>query len=161
MPQKLNTFRNHGFIEFDTGLFDNFCVFVTKPTGERFAPSDLQYLKRLRKLGAKYGTKKIYDDFVVIYNRTTIEIDPNVFQLILLISQFYDKDSLEIEIWFNVLYLAMIAEENKKNTKLKKRIKRLGIHQVLIDELEPEVAATFGNGIKWTELDRLMRAKGF
>jgi hypothetical protein len=78
-----------------------------------------------------------------------------------LISQFYDKDSLEIEIWFNVLYLAMIAEENKKNTKLKKRIKRLGIHQVLIDELEPEVAATFGNGIKWTELDRLMRAKGF
>ncbi len=43
-----------------------------------------------------------------------------------------------MEIWFNVLYAGMVAEENKENAVLKKRIKRLGMHQVLIDGLEPE-----------------------
>lgn len=161
MPQKLNEFQNGGFIEFDTGSFDDWCVYVTKSGSDRFAPSDVQYFKRLKILGRKYGNKKIYDDFVVIFNRTTFEVDPNVFQIISLLSQIYEKDILEIEIWFNVLYAGMIAEENKKNAILKKRIKRLGMHQVLIDDIEPETAAVFSKGIKWQELDRLMKAKGF
>jgi hypothetical protein len=75
---------------------------------------------------------------VVIFNRTTSEINPCIFPLINQISQFYKNDSLEMEIWFNVLYAGMVAEENKENAVLKKRIKRLGMHQVLIDGLEPE-----------------------
>ena len=161
MPQKINGFNNGGFIEFDKGSFDNWCVYVVKPNGERFAPTDIQYFLRLKKLGEKYGTKRIYDDFTVIFNRTTKEIDKNIFKLISILSKFYSKHSLEMEIWFNVLYAGMIAEENKANAILKKRIKRLGIHQVLIDGLEPEVAASFSKGIKWQDLDRLMKAKGF
>ncbi len=161
MPQKLNTFSNGGWIEFDSGSFDNWCVYVTKPSGERFAPLDTQYFSRLKKLGNKHGCQKIYDDFVVIYNRTTKEINLEVFQLIFYLSRFYGKDALEMEIWFNVLYAGMIAEENKENAVLKKRIKRLGMHHVLIDKTEPEVAANFSKGIKWQQLDRLMKAKGF
>ena len=161
MPRKLNQFGNGGIIEFDKGSFDEWCVYVTKSNGERFAPSDLQYFSRLKKLGEKHKAQKIYDDFVVIYNRTTIKPEPDVFALISLLSRSYGTDALEIEIWFNVLYAGMIAEENKTNAVLKKRIKRLGMHQVLIEEIEPEVAAGFSKGIKWQQLDRLMKAKGF
>lgn len=161
MPQKLNQFSNGGFIAFDKGSFDGWCVYVTKPNGERFAPSDVQYFSRLRKLANKYSAQKIYDDFVVVFNRTTAKPEPEVFKLISLLSRFYDTDALEIEIWFNVLYAGMVAEENKENAILKKRVKRLGMHQVLIDGVEPDVAAGFSKGIKWQQLDRLMKAKGF
>ncbi len=161
MPQKINSFTNGGFIEFDTGNFDDWCVFVTKPTGERFAPTDVHYFSRLKKLGEKYGCQKIYDDFVVIFNRTTKTIDPVIFSLILSLSKYYNEDSLEIEIWFSVLYAGMIAEENKQFAILKKRIKRLGMHQILIDNLEPEFAANFSKGKKWRDLDKLMKSKGF
>ena len=161
MPQKLNQFSNGGIIEFDKGSFDEWCVFVTKPNGERFAPTDIQYFSRLKKLGKKHGLKKIYEDFIVIFNRTTAIPEPGVFTLISFLSRLYGNDALEMEIWFNVLYAGMIAEENKENAILKKRVKRLGMHQVLIDGMEPEVAAGFSKGIKWQQLDRLMKAKGF
>ena len=66
-----------------------------------------------------------------------------------------------MEIWLNVLYAGMIAEENKKNAILKKRIKRLGMYQVLIEQMPPEQAAVFSKGKKWKELDQLMATKGF
>lgn len=161
MSQIINSFSNGGFIEFDSGSFDNWCVILTKPGGERFAPTDLQYFSRLNKLSEKHGTQKIYDDFVVIFNRTTKLIEPQILELISVISKFYKDDSLEMEIWLNVLYAGMIAEENKANAILKKRIKRLGIHQVLIDGISPEDAVVFSKGKKWKELDRLMVLKGF
>ena len=161
MPQKLNTFSNGGFIEFDTGSFDEWCVFITTPGEKRNAPTDIQYFTRLKKLGEKYNQQKIYDDFVVIYNRTNAEINLNIFQLISILCKSYNKNALELEIWLNVIYAGMVAEENKENAILKKRIKRLGVHQVLIDGLEPNVAARFSKGKKWKELDRLMISKGF
>lgn len=161
MPQKLNTFSNGGFIEFDTGKFDDWCVYITGPDEIRHAPSDVFYFSRLKKLGRKYGFQKIYDDFVVVFNRTSSEINPDIFQLISILSRNYRKDAQEFETWFNVLYAGMVAEENKENAILKKRIKRLGMHQLLIDGLEPETAANFSKGIKWPELNRLMKAKGF
>ncbi len=161
MPQIINNFSNGGVIEFDTGNFDNWCVFVIKPSGERFAPTDVHYFSRLKELGKKHGCRKIYDDFVVIFNRTTKNIDPVIFNLILSLSENYIEDSAEIEIWLNVLYAGMIAEENKQYAILKRRIKRLGMHQVLIDNLDPEFAANFSKGKKWRELDKLMKLKGF
>lgn len=161
MPQRINTFSNLGFIEFDSGCFDRWCVFVTKPGGERFAPTDAQYFSRLAKLAEKHGPQKIYDDFVVVFNRTGKSTDPKVLDLILCISKFYAPDELEMEIWLNVLYAGMIAEENKAHAILKKRIKRLGMHQVLLDGFSPNEAAVFSKGKKWQELDGLMTEKGF
>jgi predicted RNA-binding protein with PUA domain len=161
MSRRINNFSNGGFIEFDSGCFDGWCVFVTKPGTRRFAPTDVQYFTRIKEISEKFGPQKVYDDFVVIYNRTTKNIDPIVFDLILVLSRFYDDNSTEIELWFNVLYAGMIAEENKENAILKKRIKRLGVHQVLIDGISPEKAAVFSKGKKWKELDEIMRSKGF
>ena len=161
MSQIINKFSNGGLMEFDTGNFDNWCVFVIKPTGERFAPTDVHYFSRIKKLAEKYRHQKIYDDFVVVFNRTTKKIDPVILKLILALSKYYNEDAVEMEIWFNVLYAGMIAEENKQHAILKKRIKRLGMHQILIDNLDVEYAANFSKGIKWRELDKLMKLKGF
>jgi hypothetical protein len=161
MPKSINRFSHGGFIEFDRGKFDDWCVFVTRANGERFAPADVQYFSRLKKLGEIYGKSIIYTDFLSIYNRTTAEINDDVLKLIELISRHYKDDVLEIEIWFNVLYAGMVAEENKEHAILKKRIKRLGMHQVLIENMEPEQAALFSKGKKWTALDKLMKEKGF
>ncbi len=161
MSQKLNSFSNGGFIEFDSGNFDGWCVFVTAPNGKRFAPTDVEYFTQIKEIGEKSGPKKLYDDFVVIYNRTTKNVDPKVFELILILSRFYENASTEFELCFNILYAGMIAEENKENAILKKRIKRLGIHQVLIDGVLPQQAAVFSKGKKWKELDEIMISKGF
>jgi hypothetical protein len=161
MPQKINDFSNGGFIEFDSGCFDGWCVFVTTPANNRFAPTDVQYFTRLKELSEKFGPRKIYDDFVVIYNRTNKSVDLKVFELISVLSRFYESDSAEMELWLNVIYAGMIAEENKENAILKKRIKRLGLHQVLIDGMPPEKAAVFSKGKKWKELDEIMKQKGF
>lgn len=161
MSQLLNRFSNGSAIEFDEGCFDKWCVFVSKADGERFAPLDTQYFSRLKKIAEKHGPQIIYNDFVVIYNRTTKEVNTHVFDLIKALSKNYCADSLEIEIWFSVLYAGMIAEENKENAILKKRIKRLGMHQLLINNFEPEAAATFSKGKKWRELDGIMETLGF
>lgn len=161
MGRKIYQFSNGGSIEFDSGNFDEWCVFVKKPNGERFAPTDIRYFSRLEKLGKKYGTQKIYDDFVVVFNRTTKLPDPSVPKLIAAISTFYSEDALEMEIWLNVLYAGMIAEENKENAILKKRVKRLGVHQLLIEEMKPEDAAAFSKGKNWRELDKEMKKRGF
>ena len=97
----------------------------------------------------------------MVFNSTAAVPDPHVFKLIKMLATQYRADSLEIEIWLNVLYAGMIAEENKKKAILKKRIKRLGMHQVLIEKIEPEIAAVFSKGKNWKELDILMKQKGF
>jgi hypothetical protein len=161
MPHKLNSFSNGGFIEFDSGCFDGWCVFVNMPDKQRFAPTDVQYFSRLKVISENFGPQKIYDDFVVIYNRTSKNVDPKVFELIKALSCFYNEFAEEMELWLNVIYAGMIAEENKEKAILKKRIKRLGMHQVLIDNISPEKAAVFSKGKKWKELDEIMKSKGF
>ena len=161
MPVKINNFSKGGFIEFDSGGFDKWCVFVTTPDGKRYAPKDVEYFTRIKEVSKKFGQQNVYDDFVVIYNRTTKNVDSNVFELILALSRIYEDAAAEIELCFNILYAGMIAEENKENAILKKRIKRLGIHQVLIEGVLPEKAAVFSKGKKWKELDEIMKSKGF
>ncbi|HKL33500.1 MAG TPA: hypothetical protein VJ919_13245 [Tangfeifania sp.] len=161
MPRRICKFSNGGFLEFDHGSFDNWCVYVVRPNGQRFAPSDLQYFSRLKKLAENYGNQKIYDDFTVIFNRVSKNIHPEIFDLIALLSRSYGKDQLEMEIWLSVLYAGMVAEENKENARLGKRIKRLGMHQVLLEGIVPGEAAVFSKGKKWRDLDKLMKEKGF
>lgn len=55
----------------------------------------------------------------------------------------------------------MIAEENKDYAILKKRIKRLGMHQILIEKISPEKASNFSRGRNWRELDKICKEYGF
>lgn len=55
----------------------------------------------------------------------------------------------------------MIAEENKANTQLGKRIKRLGIHQLLKEKFTVEEAAKFSYGKKANILKDECQSRGF
>lgn len=142
----IQTFSDGSTLTFDDGAFDSWCVYLKRPNQPRYAPTDVQYFSRLQQLGEIYSHSKIYDDFVVFYTPTSKEINPDVLSKIQQISTFYGDDALEVEIIFTIIYAGMIAEENKRFAILKKRIKRLGMHQTLVDRLEPELAANFSRG---------------
>jgi len=75
--------------------------------------------------GNRHVHQKIYDDFVKFYIPTNKTVDAQTLDLITQITNGYNKDAEEMDIWFTVIYAAMIAEENKANTKLGKRIERV------------------------------------
>ncbi len=88
-------------------------------------------------------------------------IDVNILNSITTIAGAYRNDAVEMDIWLTVIYGGMVAEEKKAKMILKKRIKRLGIHQVIIENMQPHIAANFSRGKKWRELDALVRERGF
>lgn len=161
MATIIKNVRNRNTIEFDTGLFDAWCVYLTRTGHQRYAPRDNEYFSKLKQLGNFHGHQRIYNDFVSYYTLTNKNVDTNILNLITELTNNYGRDAEEMDIWFSVIYAGMVAEENKANAILKKRIKRLGMHQVLIEGLDANYADSFSKGKKWRELDTLMRQKGF
>ena len=133
MGQKLKSFVDGSFLEYDSGNFDNWCVYLTRPTAPHKAPRDVDYFYELKQYAQKYGVQKVYGDFVKIYNFTGKNIEMYELSMITKIAASYNKDAVEMDIIFSVLYMAMIAEEQRKYTRLGKRIKRLGIHMLLLE----------------------------
>lgn len=157
----IQTFSDGSVLTFDKGSFDNWCVYLKRPNQTRYAPKDEQYFSDLNQLGATYGHERIYNDFVTYYTPTSASIDIQVLNLIRELSQTYSNHSAEIEILFAIIYAGMVAEENKEFAILKKRIKRLGMYQTLVEKLNPAIAANFSRKKKWKELDLLCKERGF
>lgn len=150
-----------GVLEFGPGNFDDWCVFVTRAGQPPLAPADREYFTELRALATRHGNYRIYEDFKQVYDSTGPAVDEVVLRLIAVQAAGYRRDAAEAERLLAILYAGMVAEENKAGAKLKKRIKRLGVHQVLIEGLPPEVAADFSRGRPWPELDEECRRRGF
>jgi hypothetical protein len=162
MTQLIKNLQNNRSVIFDSGKFDKWCVYVVESNGSKNAPFDETYFNQLHQISQKYSNNKVYNDFVMIYERTTKIIDHEVLMLIDEIVATYNQEDKEIvEQWMTVIYAGMIAEENKVNAILKKRIKRLGMHQVLMLNMPARKAAKFSYGRKWRELDEIMRQFGF
>ncbi len=162
MAQLVKQLRNNRSVVFDTGKFDDWCVYVVESNGTKKAPFDETYFSDLFQISRKYTQDKVYNDFVSIYNATTKNIDNNTLSLIDNITNTYsNEDQIIIEQWFTVIYAGMIAEENKQFAILKKRVKRLGMHQVLKLNMSAKDAAKFSYGKKWRELDAIMQPLGF
>jgi hypothetical protein len=155
----ISTFPDGSYLEFDKGSFDAWCVYL-KPVGlPRYAPKDVDYFVELAHIAAKHGRQKVYNDFVTIFDSTSKSIDSAVLHHITRRSATYSPDHVAVNKLFTILYAGMVAEENKANTKLGKRIKRLGVHQVLIDQMKPEAAAVFSRGMKWQQVLREYRQR--
>jgi len=150
-------------IERDRGSFDDYCVYVTRPGEQKYAPRDTEYFSFFIEKSNRYTPERIYQDYVSIYDNTSAAINNNVIEHIKTdISNNYDEyDRLEFILWYIVIYLGMVAEENKQYAVLKKRIKRLGMHQILFDHMSANQAANYSRGRKVAELDPLCREKGF
>jgi len=152
---------DNSIIERDRGTFDEWCVYLTRPQIPRHAPRDRDYFQRLIELSGYHTSQRIYDDFVRIYEITNTETSPRVLEFITEIASSYGDDSVEMDILYTILYLGMVAEENKTNTRLGKRIKRLGMHQILIDNVDALTAANFSRGMRWQQISTECENKGF
>ena len=158
----IKEFKDESFLEYDRGSFDAWCVYYTNAQGIRKAPKDIDYFKNLYQFSLKYGVDKVYSDYVKIYNRTEKTMNKDMLAYITQIANEYEEqDVLEIDVMFSILYLAMISEENKENSKLGKRIKRLGIYSLLKENKTIEESATFMKGMKWREIDKICIERGF
>ena len=159
---KIKTFSDGSFVEYGEGSFDYWCVYLTRPEEIRTPPKDIHLFYQLEELSNNYSANKVYEDFVSIYALTEKEEDKKVLALISRIASTYDlSDSLEADILLSSLYLMMIAEMNKKNTKLGKRIKRLGVHKLLIEGVSANDAANSMRGLKSGEISRMCDERGF
>ena len=159
---KIKRFEDGTFLEYDDGRFDKWCVYYTDSNGNKKAPKDTDYFEDLYNFSKKYGNDRIYSDYVKIYNKTGKKIEEETISYIEQIAKEYDLfDRMEIEKMFMILYMGMIAEENKERTKLGKRIKRLGVHALLVENRPIKESATFMTGKRWQLLDKLCKERGF
>ncbi len=154
-------FSDGSFLEYAKGNFDGWCVYVNTPNGLRRPPLDRNYFSFLQRLGAAFGFQRVYDDFVRVYDRTGNAVDQDVFSLIASIASGYPGCSLPVEQVFSILYLTMIAEENKAYTRLGKRIKRLGVHCLLLEGMPVNEASDFTRGMPWQSIAAMCQQRGF
>jgi hypothetical protein len=137
------------------------CVYLSHPHQCRRAPSDTEYFSDFQKLAQTHTAQKIYDYFVIIYNLVAKQIDGKIFALIQKLSQTYGNDGAEIQILFSIVYAGMVAEQNKAFTKLGKRVKRLGMYQILIEGMPVQQAALYSKGKTWREIEKECKTRGF
>lgn len=161
MGQLIKSFSDGSYLEYDRGSFDDWCVYLTKNNGIRKPPRDMDYFCQLKELAGNYGVEQVYSDYVRVYNHTNRSVEKTVLDEISEIASRYGHDALEVDVIFSILYMAMIAEERKKNTRLGKRIKRLGIYVLLVENRTVSEAANFMRGMGWRDIDVLCRERGF
>ena len=149
------------YLFFDEGKFDSWCVYEVLDDGRVKAPFDVEYFSELKNLTNVFGSSMLYDDFVKLYNKTTSKFDKNIAYEIRLITNHYDEYKDEVFRIFSILYMGMLAEKNKANTRLGKRVKRLGMYNLLVKNMPPEYCADFMKGMKWQEIDKLCNEDGF
>lgn len=152
MARLIKQFSDGTYYCYDTGSFDNWCVYEVKNNFQRTPLSDKVYFQDVYDLGEIYGEDEIYNIFVEVYKRTTKDFSQDVIDYISSMAENYPEDRLVFEKTFVALYATMVAEENKEFTKLGKRIKWRGVHGMFYGGLTPFEAATRDYGVPWVKI---------
>ena len=154
----IKNIRNNRKVVFDKGKFDDWGIYIVEADGTKNAALEIDYFTDLKELNKLYENNKVYKDFLKVYFPTDETISSAILTLIDDIVLTYQPEHQPIiEQWFTVIYAETIANENKKNTLLKKRVKHLGVHQDSIQDFTPADDAHFNFGKKWRELNDLMK----
>jgi len=161
MPTTIRQYSDGTSLEFDSGSFDDFCVYIRAADGTRHAPLDTECFEILRNFSDIHGVAKVYADFVTIYNSTVNRVTKKSLKCIEYIAFSYEPERVLFARTLTCIQMGMVAEINKANTKLGKRIKRLGVHRLLLEELSVDEAANFMRGLKWQEIDQMCVERGF
>ena len=147
---------------FGKGRFDDFCAFYKpNPKARKRALRDSEYFSTAKLLAEKTSPEKFYNDFCKVYDATDKTMNSDIVPLISTISKDYDDLSITAEQTFCILYMGMLAEENRKNTKLGKRIKRLGVHNVILENAPVYSAANFMRGMSARDINDMCAERGF
>ena len=118
MSRLIKEIRDGSIVEFDRGVFDDWCVYLSRPNENKFAPKDIQYFTELKNLGEKYGNEKVYNDFVKFYQKPTNTINKNVNELITELSirnYVIGRRPVKVMTWSN---LSLVRYEYIENDKI-------------------------------------------
>jgi len=154
------SFSDGSSIGFGRGKIDNYCVYIKDSEGVR-APLDTEYFQFIHDLASNYSTVTAYSAFKQLYAIAEKEIHPNAVDIIDEAASRFPKLLFKSQLYFSVLYLAMVAEQNYPNTKLGKRLKRLGIYQFLFEGMAVVEAANWSRGKPWREISNECENRGF
>lgn len=161
MSQIIKKFSDGSLLKFGQGKFDQWCVYHVDQNDLPSAIKDITIFSNLQRVGQTMGAAKVYSDFVKIYDLTDKSFSPAVIKEIEGIACDYGNHHITFDFLLTVLYAVMIAEENRAKSRLYKRIKRLGVHQLLVENYTPEQAANFSKGMPWTKISDECQARGF
>lgn len=148
-------------IGFESGKFDEWQVNVVNENGVKKAPLDVDYFNELLILRDLIGVDDTYKLFINIYDKVDKNVNKEVINFIINTSEEFKQYEIELDLLLMTLYYTMIAEENKKYTRLGKKIKRLGVHQVLKENFNIRVAANYSKGLGWRDIEQECRNRGF
>jgi hypothetical protein len=175
--RKIFELPNNVEIVFGKGKFDLFVVCVKSYAALKavvdggnanvfnYCPPDKQYFKSFKSLNKPH---EVWEDFMKLYRlveadweNTTFKVN-NVINKIVRNTEIYPKTRREVfrKAWC-VIYAAMVAEEHKERAPLGKRLKALGMHQLLFEGYSAEKAANCSRGLKRPELEKLCKQRGF
>ena len=158
--EALKQFPDGSRVEFGRGSFDGWCVFVTRPPAPRHAPRDVDYFAELKILYGRFP--QLHEHFIEVFQRTSRIVDATVLERITELAALYPaEERVLVDVLLTTLYAAMLAEENRAHAPLGKRIKRLGVHQVLVEGMAVELAANYSRGRPWRELAEECARRGF
>jgi hypothetical protein len=104
---------------------------------------DVEYFRIAQRLAGEFSAKKVYSDFLLIYNKTDASLNSDVIEMIKTLADQYEGHQTRAEKLFTVLYATMIAEENLEGRPLKKKIKKLGLYQAIFGGFTAIQAANF------------------
>jgi hypothetical protein len=144
---------------FAKGRFDAWCIYQIRGK-TAYAIKDVDAFRTLEKYTVGLERFSLNKDFLYMFDMVTKVINYDVVERIKFNSKKY-FNQIEIEYIYIFLYAGMIAEENKVKAILKKFIKRLGVHQVLIEKHDAVRAANYSKGRKWQELKLESESRGF
>lgn len=144
---------------FSQGKFDCWCIYHIR-NGFAHALRDEEVFSLMQKYTGSIQRFRLYKDFLIVFNLVTNNIKCGVVNNITNIAMHYETPH-EVQFILMFLYAGMVAEENKDKAILKKYIKRLGVHQVLVEPMSPYMAANYSRRKKCQELRLECEARGF
>jgi len=144
---------------FSQGKFDCWCIYHIR-NGFAHALRDEEVFSLMQKYTGSIQRFRLYKDFLIVFNLVTNNIKCGVVNNITNIAMHYETPH-EVQFILMFLYAGMVAEENKDKAILKKYIKRLGVHQVLVEMMPPNMAANYSRRKKCQELRLECEARGF
>ncbi|GHG74373.1 hypothetical protein GCM10010919_27790 [Alishewanella longhuensis] len=144
---------------FAKGRFDHWCIYHVR---NQFAHAvrDEEVFFLMQKYTTTLQRFWLYRDFLTVFKLVTNDINYGVVNNITRMAKQYEEPN-EVQFILTFLYAGMVAEENKQNAILKKYIKRLGVHQLLIECMPARMAANYSRQKKWRELQLECEARGF
>lgn len=145
-------------IFFGIGNFDEWCVYIDGNEYSYDTLLDNDYFQWLLKLSNLYTVEQVYSDFLYIYEDVSHNFnEEQCLHICKTVDSHYAEDTLH---WWIILYMTMVAECKKDGAVLKKRIKHLGVYNILFDKYSIDYVTHYMKGKNWRYLDKLMQERG-